>query len=132
MNQQPSNTATARDRLGSPSVPRVSADAASLLEQQRWEREIFFQPALVEAERRSRSGSRPIGLLLAILVGLASWGSAMAQGEEFAQVADSDRSTETTFSEWLWDVFTTGEGEEPGTDTLKSGDEHDPEEGDPK
>jgi hypothetical protein len=101
--------------------PALQSDSRKTLSQTepQWEREIFFQPALLEAERRRSTLPRRLGLLLALLLGVL--GSGMAMAEEPA--------TETSTVEWLLQIL--GIDDEGEASTQDSGNDRDPDEGEP-
>jgi hypothetical protein len=84
-----------------------------------WEREIFFQPSLLEAERRRHPLPRRLGLLLALLLGVLGSGAAMAE----------EPAGEASTLEWLLQIL--GMGDEGEASTQDSGNDRDPDEGEP-
>lgn len=118
-----------------PLAPSAFAPAAARIAQgedlARWERAIFFEPRLQEAERRAQPVARRLALLLALLLGPLALGSAVA-GDPPAEGAygGSDPSSEQSMTDWLISLILPGD-DEAGTDSMKSSETGDPSEGDP-
>jgi hypothetical protein len=103
------------------------------MEQQQWEREIFFQPRLVELERRTAPRHRAAGLLLALVAVLVACSTAFAQEADSGVSPSTEQASDSeTLADWWLDFFGTGGEEETPTSTMKNGDDRDPDEGDPK
>ena len=130
MNQLPSSKALPSSPQSRSTLAFNGEQIGSTIEQQRWEREIFFKPSLVEAER-SRSNSQGLrAVFLAMLVGCLSVSTVTASNLESTD-GNVSGSSEESLSDWLWDLVLDSDDQQSDT-TSKNGEDLDPEEGDPK
>jgi len=94
------NAASSISGLSLPAALRPSADRLG------WERELFFNPRLLDQERRAHAalspGKRPMALLLAIVLGLCSTGIALADtGPAPGSSASSSSTADGLIGWWM-------------------------------
>lgn len=97
-----------------------------------WERAIFFDPRLKEVERRKQSGRWRVAVLLALLLGPLAAGASLANEQTSVSENETETSSAQTLSEWLLSILTIDNEDDGAQNSLKSSENEDPREGDPK
>ncbi|MCK7592497.1 hypothetical protein [Pseudomarimonas salicorniae] len=126
------NVTPIRSRSLDPIVPPRADRSASQGDIDQWEREIFFQPSLQEAERRAQPAGKHVALLLALVVGFGTMGSALAEEiESTGQRPVPEVSFVESLGNWLRWLFLAGEREQADSLLKSSTENGDPNEGEP-
>ena len=115
------NAASSISGLSLPAALRPSADRLG------WERELFFNPRLLDQERRAHAalspGKRPMALLLAIVLGLCGSGMALADAGRAAGSSESSSASSDGLIGWWLELVGLGDPteEDDGSSELNSG-----------
>lgn len=101
-------------------------------EQQGWERELFFNPRLLDQERRASTlmsgGKRPLAILLAMVLGLCASGLALADVGQGAPAGSNSSTSSEGVLDWWLELVGLNDEEDAATTQSKSG-ATDPDEG---
>lgn len=132
MNQKSTKPAQKHTQQNGRLIEARARHASAWTELNSWEREVFFQPSLVERERLAARPSRASAMLLALFLGLAAGSAALANDALVSESSSTDESSESSsIYAWLLDLFTISQEEEAFTASAKNENEADPAEGEP-